>query len=108
VIALGALAWGLVMGAHAGRVRAGPEALRGPRPLPDMRVDVNGAAAPQLGLLPGIGPALAGRIVTERGARGAFESLDDLGRVEGIGPATIERLREYAVVDGEGTEGLRD
>ena len=45
----------------------------------------------------GIGPALATRIVEEREGR-PFESVDDLVRVRGIGPSTVERLRPHARV----------
>jgi competence protein ComEA len=56
-------------------------------------VDVNRATADELATLPGIGPALARRIVEWRGANGRFSSVDDLEKVPGIGPATVERLR---------------
>lgn len=62
-------------------------------------VDVNRAAAEQLVALPGIGPALAERIVEERMKR-MFTSLDDLTRVRGVGPATVERLRGAAHAGG--------
>jgi DNA uptake protein ComE-like DNA-binding protein len=45
--------------------------------------------------LPGIGPALAARIVEARRER-PFGSLDDLQRVSGIGAATVARLRGVA------------
>lgn len=60
------------------------------------RVDVNRADVETLQSLPGIGPALAERIVESR-REGAFESVEDLVRVPGIGPATVERLRGVAV-----------
>jgi competence protein ComEA len=56
-------------------------------------IDVNTAGEADLVLLPRIGPALARRIVAEREAHGPFRDVDDLGRVRGIGPRTIERLR---------------
>jgi competence ComEA-like helix-hairpin-helix protein len=61
------------------------------------RVDVNTADAATLRALPGIGPALARRIIETRRA-GPFRSVDDLQRVPGIGPATVERLRRRAIV----------
>jgi competence ComEA-like helix-hairpin-helix protein len=66
--------------------------------LPDMRVDLNMAGVSELRLLPGIGPRLAERIVDERLAGGIFASIDDLSRVRGIGPATVERVRPFATV----------
>jgi competence protein ComEA len=51
--------------------------------------------------LPGIGPELAQRIVADRQARGPFRRVEDLRRVRGIGPKTLERMRVYlAPLDG--------
>ena len=58
-------------------------------------VDLNTADDGALQALPGVGPALAARIIREREDR-PFESLDDLSRVRGIGPATLQRLRGLA------------
>lgn len=55
----------------------------------DARVSINAAPLPVLETLPGIGPALAARIVAAR----PFHAVDGLLRVRGIGPATLERLR---------------
>lgn len=60
-------------------------------------VDVNRADLESLQTLPGIGPAIAERILVARRER-LFTSLDDLVRVKGIGPATVDRLRPGAVV----------
>lgn len=62
------------------------------------RVDLNRADEADLVTLPGIGPALAGRILAERERRGRFRSVDELLEVRGIGPATLERLRDRVVV----------
>lgn len=48
--------------------------------------------------LPGVGPALAARIVAAREAIGRFHSVDDLDRVRGLGRAKVERLRPLVVV----------
>lgn len=56
-------------------------------------VDVNRAGVPELSTLPGIGPALAARIVDSRTREGPFRTVDDLLRVPGIGPAKLDRLR---------------
>ena len=60
-------------------------------------VDVNRASAEELTALPGIGPALAERILDER-RKQMFSSVEDLERVRGIGPATVERLRGHVRV----------
>lgn len=44
-------------------------------------------------MLPGVGPALADRIIADREANGAFATVGDLDRVKGIGPRMLERLR---------------
>jgi len=59
------------------------------------QVDVNQADGPELVQLPGIGPTLAQRIIESRQAEGPFLSHDDLLRVRGIGPKTLERIRPY-------------
>lgn len=46
-----------------------------------------------LDLLPGVGPVLATRLVAARREYGRFRSWDDVDRVRGIGPKTIERLK---------------
>ncbi len=61
-------------------------------------VNVNEADWPELSLLPGIGPVLAQRIVAGREQDGPFRSVDDLRRVRGIGPITVERLRPHIAV----------
>ncbi len=55
-------------------------------------VDVNRASASELEMLPGVGPATAAAIVTERDRNGPFASFEDLERVPGIGPAKLAAL----------------
>lgn len=55
-------------------------------------IDINAASAVALESLPGIGPVLAQRIVDYWGDNGPFERTDQLMAVDGIGPATFERL----------------
>ena len=57
-------------------------------------VDVNNAPAEELETLPGIGPARAADIIAYREQEGPFQSMEDLLQVPGIGPATLDRLRE--------------
>ncbi len=63
-----------------------------------VKVDLNSANAHELALLTGVGPVLASRIVADRKSRGAFESVDDLQRVRGIGPGKIVDIRRMAIV----------
>lgn len=57
-------------------------------------VDLNTADQARLETLPGVGPAIAQRILDWRAEHGGFHSVDELLEVSGIGPATLERLRE--------------
>lgn len=63
-------------------------------------VDINSSPRDSLELLDGIGPVLAERIANYRTSR-RFESVDDLSRVEGIGSATVDKLRPHLRVDHE-------
>lgn len=56
-------------------------------------VDLNLADAASLEALPGVGPALAQRIISWREANGRFGSVDQLLEVPGIGPVKFEDLR---------------
>lgn len=56
-------------------------------------LDLNSATAEQLDALPGVGPVTAAAILGWRQANGRFTSVDQLGEVDGIGPARLEKLR---------------
>src|SRR5262245_54660891 len=57
------------------------------------RIDVNHAGAEELSGLPGIGPALAQRIVAARTAGGRFRDMGDLvERVDGLGAQAAATL----------------
>ena len=72
---------------------------RPPRTSSAPAVDINRATVDDLIALPGIGPALAARIVDMRREQ-MFASVEDLVRVHGIGPATLERLRPLVTAGG--------
>ncbi len=61
-------------------------------------VNINTADATALDKLPGIGPALAGRIVAYREEYGPFQSVDDLDAVSGISPRMVDELRPLITV----------
>ena len=56
-------------------------------------LDINKATGGELEALPGIGPALAGRIIEFRESNGPFKNLAELDAVSGIGPAMLASLR---------------
>jgi competence protein ComEA len=71
----------------------------GPAAAPEGEpLDLNTASVQALQALPGIGPILAQRIVDYRTRFGPFTRVEDLLKVEGIGPRTLERLRPFVTV----------
>ena len=62
------------------------------------QVNVNTAGAAELEELPGIGEVLAQAIIDYRTENGPFTSIEDLEDVSGIGPATLEEIRELVTV----------
>jgi competence protein ComEA len=74
--------------------------LPGPPPdsQPGGRLNLNTANIAALDALPGIGPARAASIVQYRAQHGPFQSVDDLGRVPGMGAAAVARLRDQVAV----------
>lgn len=60
----------------------------------DDRININTASSEELQQLSGIGPVLAGRIIDHRGRWGIFSSVEELLDVSGIGPSSLENLRD--------------
>ena len=60
------------------------------------KISINSASAAQLDELPGVGPAIAERIVKWRETNGPFASIDELTEVSGIGPSILEQIRDLA------------
>lgn len=67
-------------------------------PLP---LDVNAADRVELLQIPGVGPTIADAILTHRSTFGPFQSLDELDGVPGIGGKTLDKLRNWLVVDAK-------
>lgn len=61
-------------------------------------VNINTANATQLTQLPGVGPAIAQKIIDYRTANGPFTSVDDLTKVPGIGAAKLAQIKSHARV----------
>lgn len=61
-------------------------------------IDINTASASELEKLPGVGKVTAQKIIAYRKENGRFSSPDDLVKVKGIGPKTMEKVRSRIVV----------
>ena len=68
------------------------------RSMPSGPVDINRAGVDELDTLPGVGPAIAQRIVEERDAGGPFHYPEDLLSVKGIGEKTLDKLRDQICI----------
>lgn len=62
-------------------------------------VNINLASVEELSTLPGIGPAIAGRVVEYRESHGGFRVIEDIKQVRGIGDATFEKLKDLITVN---------
>ena len=82
--AQGAATQGVTGGAQAGAAK----------PLPEGMVNINTADEKELDKLPGIGPAMAKRIIEYRTENGAFQSPEEIKRVKGIGDAKYEKMKD--------------
>ncbi len=83
-----------------------PGSAPGPKPAPagvkkiqpgEPPINVNIASLEELQRLPGVGPVTAQAIITSRTAA-PFQTTNDLDKVKGIGPKTVEKLRPFVVV----------
>jgi competence protein ComEA len=68
------------------------------------RVDVNTGTWVEWMQLEGIGQTMAHRIVANREEFGPFPTIDELTRVDGIGPVTLDRLRPWLTISHEDDE----
>lgn len=62
-------------------------------------ININTAGAAELDKLPGIGPALAQRIIDYRENIGSFSTIEDITKVSGIGPAMFEKMKSRITVN---------
>jgi len=65
-------------------------------------IDLNHATAQQLTAIPGIGEAMAQRIVDWREEHGPFRRVEDLMKVKGIGEKSLEKMRPHVAVGKTG------
>jgi competence protein ComEA len=62
------------------------------------KIDINRAEPWLLEALPGIGEVTAQAIVDYRSENGLFKRIEDLLKVSGIGPATLDKIKDYITV----------
>ncbi len=92
VAAIVGLGWSLNHQANEHeRIAASPDPIK-------LLIDLNHADSESLEMLPSIGPKIAERIVEDRELNGPYESIEDLDRVSGIGPKTIDRVQDWVMV----------
>ena len=77
---------------------APPASSGGTGPDAQGRININTADAAALETLAGVGPALAARIIAWREQNGPFRSVDELTAVSGIGPKTLDGMRDQVTV----------
>ena len=75
-----------------------PNAPRAAPLVTPRKININTASKAELELLPGIGPALAERIIEAR-TRTRMAGLDDLDKVRGIGPKLLEKIGPRVVFE---------
>jgi competence protein ComEA len=81
-----------------GAVAAGPTGPAAPGRPAGGPINLNLATLADLDSLPGVGPVLAQRILEARDAQGGFRAVTDLRKVEGIGTARFEQLKDLVTV----------
>jgi competence protein ComEA len=84
--------------APAGSASAGGSGSGGGSADPSGLVNLNSATQAELEALPGIGPSLAGSIITERERRGGFRSVNELRDVRGIGEKRFADLKDKVTI----------
>lgn len=62
------------------------------------KININTAPQKELERLPRIGPAMAQRIIIYRQTHGPFKRTEDLTAVKGIGPKTLDRLKDHIIL----------
>jgi competence protein ComEA len=71
---------------------------QGGQDLKPTQVNLNTAGVTELEKLPGVGPAMAQRILEYRQKNGGFKKIEDLMNVRGIGEASFLKLKPQITV----------
>jgi competence protein ComEA len=70
-----------------------------PSPMKKGKININKATLGDLDALPGIGPAIAQRVIDYRDSKGGFKSIDELNNVSGIGEEKYKDIKSLITVD---------
>ena len=62
-------------------------------------VNINKATIQELDILPGIGEAIANKIINYREENGQFKSIDEIKNINGIGDKKYEELKSLISVE---------
>lgn len=62
-------------------------------------IRINTATLEELDSLPGIGPAIAQRIIDYRENNGGFKTIEEISEVSGIGEATFAKIKDLITVE---------
>lgn len=73
-----------------------PDPKPDPKPTPG-KVNINTANYEELQNITGIGPVIAQRIIDYRNSGGKFNSVNDLTKIKGIGPASVKKMKEATI-----------
>ena len=71
---------------------------RSAQPAITTPININTATASELEALPGVGPAMAARIVEYRTKNGGFKKIEDLMNVKGIGEKSFLKLKSLVTI----------
>jgi len=63
------------------------------------KININTATVEELDSLPGIGPAIAAKIVAYREQNGKFKSIEDIMNVSGIGQSKFNNIKDFITVN---------
>lgn len=62
------------------------------------KININTADAQELDKLPGIGPAIAEKIIQYRETNGSFKESSDLKKIPGIGESKFDKLKDQITI----------